>query len=50
MAKQFSGKRPEHFGHTLHTFLSYLGRHRFLFALVGILAASSALANLLALI
>ena len=47
MAKQFSGKRPEHFGHTLHTFLSYLGRHRFLFALVGILAASSALANLL---
>ena len=41
------GKRPQNLGRTLRTFLSYLGRHKVLLALVGILAAVSALANLL---
>ena len=47
MAKSFSGKRPKDLGRTLQTLGVYLGRHRILLALVGILAAVSALANLL---
>ena len=47
MAKAFSGKRPKDLGRTLHAFAGYLGRHRILLVLVGILAAVSALANLL---
>lgn len=47
MAKPFSGKRPQDLGHTLKVFFAYLGRHKFLLILVGILAAVSAAANLL---
>ena len=47
MAKPFNGKRPQDLGQTLRTFLSYLGRHRVLLILVGILAAVSASASLL---
>ena len=45
--KSSEGKRPENLGQTLRTFFSYLGRHKVLVALVGILAAVSAMANLL---
>lgn len=47
MARQFSGKRPKDLRNTLRVFLSYLGRHKFLLILVSVLAAVSALANLL---
>lgn len=47
MAKVFSGKRPKNLRRTLRTFLAYLGRHRALLVLVGVLAAISALASLL---
>lgn len=47
MAKPYNGKRPNDLRATLRTFLSYLGRHRALLVGVGILAAVSALANLL---
>ncbi|MBS6217924.1 MAG: ABC transporter ATP-binding protein [Clostridiales bacterium] len=47
MAKPFNGKRPQDLGQTLRAFLSYLGRHRVLLVLVGILAAVSASASLL---
>ena len=47
MARIYSGKRPRDLRHTLGTFSRYLGRHRILIALVGVLAAVSALANLL---
>ena len=47
MAKPVNAKRPEHLGRTVRNLLSYLGRHKFLLALVGVLAAVSALANLL---
>lgn len=41
------GKRPRDLRKTLATFFSYLGRHKALLALVGVLAAVSAAANLL---
>ena len=47
MAKAFSGKKPQHFGNTIRVFLNYLGRHKFMLGLVGVLTAASALANLL---
>ena len=47
MAKPFSGKKPQHFGNTIRVFLNYLGRHKFMLGLVGVLTAVSALANLL---
>ena len=47
MARLFNGKRPHNLGHTLKSFFSYLGRHKLLLVLVGILAAVSATANLL---
>ena len=50
MARAFNGKRPDNLGHTLRTLFSYLGRHKGMIALVGVLAAVSAVANLLALI
>ena len=40
-------KRPRDLRHTMRVFLSYLGRHKLLLTLVGLLAAVSALANLL---
>ena len=47
MARTFSGKRPKRLGYTVKTFLSYLGRHKFLLLAVGVLVAVSAIANLL---
>ena len=47
MAKPFNGSRPKDLRHTLSRLLDYLGRHRVLLVLVGILAAVSASANLL---
>ena len=47
MAKTFNGSRPQDLRHTLGRLFSYLGRHKFLMALVGVLAAVSASANLL---
>ena len=47
MAKAFSGKKPQHFGNAIRVFLNYLGRHKFMLGLVGVLTAVSALANLL---
>lgn len=47
MARTFSGKRPQNLKHTIHTFFSYLGKHKILLVLVGIFAAVSASANLL---
>ena len=45
--KGISGKKPQHFGNTIRVFLNYLGRHKFMLGLVGVLTAVSALANLL---
>lgn len=47
MAKAFNGKRPENLRQTFRKLLTYLGKHKFLLFLVGILASISALANLL---
>ncbi len=47
MARQFSGKRPENLKFTIQSLLSYMGRHRFLLAVVAVLVTVSALANLL---
>ena len=47
LARLYNGKRPQNLRHTLRTFLGYLGRHKVLLTLVAILAALSALANLL---
>ena len=47
MAKPFNGRRPQNLRRTLKQFGEYLGRHRVLLVLVGILAAMSAAANLL---
>ena len=47
MARQLSAKKPKHLGYTLHTLLSYLGRHKFLLLAVAVLVSISALANLL---
>ena len=40
-------KRPENMQHTLRSFVSYLGRHKFMLLIVSILVTVSALANLL---
>ena len=47
MAKQFGGKRPQNLRHTLRRFGDYLGRHKIMLAVVGTLAAVSALSALL---
>ena len=47
MARIFNGKRPENLRQTVRDLLRYLGQHRILLLLVGILAAVSASANLL---
>ncbi len=47
MAKPVNAKRPKDLGRTVRSLLAYLGHHKLLFALVGALAAASALANLL---
>ena len=47
MAKAFSGKRPQNLRHTLRRFGDYLGHHKIMLAVVGTLAAVSALAALL---
>ena len=43
MARAFNGKRPDNLGHTLRTLFSYLGRHKGMIALVGVLAADASL-------
>ena len=47
MAKPFGGKRPQNLRHTLRRFMDYLGRHKIMLGVVGLLAAVSALAALL---
>ncbi len=47
MPRLYNGKRPKNLRQTLSTFVRYLGRHRFILALVAVLAALSACANLL---
>ena len=47
MARVYSGKRPQNLKRTLGAVSRYLGRHRVLIALVALLAALSASANLL---
>lgn len=47
MARPLSGKKPKRLGYTLRTFLSYLGRHKFLLLAVAVLVSVSAGANLL---
>ena len=47
MARTYSGKKPKRLGYTVKTFLSYLGRHKFLLLAVGVLVAVSDIANLL---
>ena len=47
MAKAFGGKRPQNLRHTLRRFMDYLGRHKIMLGVVGLLAAVSALAALL---
>ena len=47
MAKAFGGKRPQDLRHTLRRFMDYLGRHKIMLGVVGLLAAVSALAALL---
>ncbi len=47
MARVYSGKRPKDLKGALGTFAHYLGRHRILILVVGVLAAVSAAANLL---
>ena len=42
-----TNKRPENLGLTLRTLSRYMGRHTVLMVIVGVLAAVSALANLL---
>ena len=42
-----TNKRPENLGQTIKTLSRYMGRHTVLMAIVGVLAAVSALANLL---
>ena len=47
LAKTFNGKRPKNLRHTISRLFAYFGRHKHLLLLVGILAAVSAIANLL---
>ena len=46
-ARPISGKKPKNLKYTLRTFLSYLGRHKYLLGLVAVLVTVSALANLM---
>lgn len=46
-ARAYSGKKPKNLKHTLRVFLSYLGRHKKMLAVVAILVTISAGANLL---
>ena len=46
-ARAYSGKKPKHLKHTLRVFLSYLGRHKKMLAVVAVLVTISAGANLL---
>ncbi len=46
-ARAYSGKKPKNLKHTLHVFLSYLGRHKKMLAVVAVLVTVSAGANLL---
>lgn len=46
-ARAYSGKKPKNLKHTLHVFLSYLGRHKKMLAVVAVLVTTSAGANLL---
>ena len=45
--RQITGKRPENIRETFSALMIYMGRHKFLLLLVGILTSVSALANLL---
>ncbi len=47
MARQFSGKRPKNLSFTIHSLLSYMGRHKMLLLVVAMLVMVSASANLL---
>ena len=42
MAKPFGGKRPQDLRHTLRRFMDYLGRHKIMLGVVGLLAAGCA--------
>ena len=46
-ARQFSGKKPKDMKHTVRVFLSYLGHHKRMLAVVAVLVSISAIANLL---
>ena len=46
-ARAYSGKKPKNLKHTLRVFLSYLGRHKKMLAVVVVLVTISAGANLL---
>ena len=46
-ARAYSGKKPKNLKHTLRVFLSYLGRHKKMLAVVAVLVTVSAGANLL---
>lgn len=46
-ARAYSGKKPKNLKHTLRVFLSYLGRHKEMLAVVAVLVTISAGANLL---
>ena len=46
-ARQFSGKKPKDMKHTVRVFLSYLGHHKQMLAVVAVLVSISAIANLL---
>lgn len=45
--RAYSGKKPKNLKHTLRVFLSYLGRHKKMLAVVAVLVTISAEANLL---
>ena len=45
-ARAYSGKKPKNLRHTLRVFLSYLGRHKKMLAVVAVLVTISAGANL----
>lgn len=45
--RDYSGKKPKNLKHTLRVFLSYLGRHKKMLAVVAVLVTISAGANLL---
>lgn len=46
-ARAYSGKKPKNLKHTLRVFMSYLGRHKKMLAVVAVLVTISAGANLL---